>query len=256
MPSACNSMHRYASRLAVLGSARRRSGSRRLSPRLGRPSPPAGGGRSSASASQGAGEGGGEGAVRSSTGPRVRPRGTQPEQGGGDAHSGAADSAAGCRPQLPSVACGAPRGAESCSSLKAPSWARHSSPPHLLRLAFQALGCARHSGSAAQPLRAECGGCGVAVSPGRCVRFGGVQPCRSWRSTRGRVVAGTVDAQGELKGESGGRAVFSPPRLILEHGGARLTVPPSLAGVARWIVSRALNSLAIWAYSMSSCAAR
>ena len=127
---------------------------------------------------------------------------------------------------------------------------------HLLRLAFQALGCARHSGRAAQPLRAECGGCGVAVSPGRCVRFGGVQPCRSWRSTRGRVVAGTVDAQGELKGESGGMALFSPPRLILEHGGARLTVPPSLAGVARWIVSRALNSLAIWAYSMSSCAAR
>lgn len=152
MPSACNSMHRYASRLAVLGSSRRRNGSHRLSPRrLGRPSPPKGGGRGSASASQGAGEGGGEGAVSSSTGPR----GTQPGRGGGDAHNGAADSAADCRPQLPSVACGAPRGAESCSSLKAPSWARHSSPPNLLRLVFQALGCARHSTRAAQPLRAE-----------------------------------------------------------------------------------------------------
>jgi len=162
MPSACNSMHRYASRLAVLGSSRRRSGSRRLSPRLGRSSPPAGGGRGSASTSQGVGEGGGEGAVSSSTGPR----GTQPDQGGGDAHNGAADSAASCRPQLPSVACGAPRGAESCSQLKAPSWARHSSPPNLLRLVFRALGCARHSGRAVQPLRAEWGGCGVAVSPG------------------------------------------------------------------------------------------
>jgi len=199
----------------VLGSSRRRSGSRRLSPRLsprlGRSSPPAGSGRVSGSGSKGEGED--DGAV-GSTGHC----GTQHGSGGGDAHSGTIDSAAGCHPQLPSVACGAPRGAGSCSSLRAPSWARHSSLPNLPGLSFQAPGCARHSGGAAQPPRAQMGwpmgGCGVAVSPGRRRRFGfgGVQSHRSWRSTRGR-------------------ALFSPPRLTLEHG-APLIVPPSLAGDA------------------------
>ena len=69
----------------------------------------------------------------------------------------------------------------------------------------------------------------MAVSPGRSRRFAGVQSHRSWRSTRGRVVAGTVEAHTELESESGDRVVFSPPRLILEHG-APLTVPPSFAG--------------------------
>ena len=187
----------------MLGSSRRRSGSRRLSPRLsprlGRSSPPAGSGSRSGSGS------GSEGAV-SSTGPRD----TQRDNGDGDAHSGTSDSATSCHPQLPSVACGAPRGAESCSSLKAPSWARHSSLLRLLGLTCQALvalglqdGLLSRSGPSC---RLRCGRESRPKSP--ILRR---STHRSWRSTRGR-------------------AMFSPPRLVLEHGAPPTRVPPSLAG--------------------------
>ena len=162
---------------------RRRSGSRRIGTHLGHSSPMAG--------SSGGGGGGGTGN-------------------------------AGCHLQLPSVACKAPRGAESCSSLKAPSWWRHSSLPRPPGDVFRLL--ATHSGRAAKPLTIQW--LTVVRQQGRPKPpIPQLLTPRSWRSTRDRVVAGMLDPEDE----NGDRAVTSPPRPISEHN-VPPSVPPPFAG--------------------------